>query len=331
MRHLNLILFILAVTSLFSCRQDSANDNDHWDLTVEQRDSLDFIRTHHYGINYNFTVTADSIQLESIIPNMLETAQAPSVPYVVRKNNKLVVADITYILSDSTKEKNYYIKVARDQETMGWVQEEYLLKNVVPCDPISQFIHTFSNGHIYLFCIITAIALLFFIFRLKKHHHIPFVHFQDIDSIYPTLLCVLTALAATLYGSMQKFSPELWAEYYYSPSLNPIGQPFILATFLLCVWLILIAFIATLDEVNKQLKHTDMISYLLGLGCTWLIIYVLFSQSVKIYIGYPLFLVYVSFAINQYHKFHLTKYICGHCGRPLHSLGECPYCHFINK
>ncbi len=331
MRPLDFILIFLTMASLFSCRQNPATSNDYWALTMEQRDSLDFIHSHHYGINYNFTVTADSIQLESTIPNQLETAQAANVPYVVRKHNTLVVADITYILSDSTKEKTYYIKVARDQETMGWIKESELLKKVVPCDPISQFIHTFSNSHIYFFCVITAIALLFFIYYLKKHRHIPFVHFQDIDSFYPTLLCTVTALAATLYGSMQKFSPELWAEYYYSPSLNPIGQPFILAAFLLCVWLILIAFIATLDEVTKQLKHTDMISYLSGLSCVWLIIYVVFSQSVKIYIGYPLFLVYVFFAVNQYRRHHIAKYICGQCGRPLRSLGECPYCHTFNK
>ena len=34
-----------------------------------------------------------------------------------------------------------WVKVARDQETMGWVHEKELLEKVVPVDSVSQFIH----------------------------------------------------------------------------------------------------------------------------------------------------------------------------------------------
>lgn len=331
MLHRNLLLLIL-IFPLVACHPDENKNTTGWDLTREQRDSLYFARTRHYSINYNFIITGDSLALNPIPPRQLISTFSETItPGMVYKGDKVVVADITYTENDSSRQRHWYIKIAHNQEVMGWVEEKLLRDNMVPCDPISQFIHTFSDTHIYLFCILIALALLFYIYRLKQHKHIPFIHFQDIDSIYPGLLCVTTALAATLYGSMQHFAPEIWQAYYFNPSLNPIGQPGILAAFLASVWMMLIAFIATLDEVNRQLRHMEMITYLLGLGCTWLIIYVVFSQSVKIYIGYPLFLAYLAFAWNQYRKHHLAPLVCGRCGRPLHHVGECPFCHAINK
>ena len=89
--------------------------------------------------------------------------------------------------------------------------------------------------------------------------------------------------------------------------------------------------VEALDETHKQLSHTYMIIYLLGLGCTWFIIYVVFSQGIKIYISYPLFIIYLAFAWRQYRRHHIAKYMCGRCGRPIRVLGRCPHCGAINK
>lgn len=326
------ILLLFLPLLILSCQQQKViNVNEYWDMSAEKRDSLDFIQLHHYSINYNFLLTADSLLLNPLSPNNSETFSEITSSIVVRKGDKLVVAATAYTLNDSTKKRTYFVKVARDQNTMGWVEEEFLQKNVVPCDPISQFIHTFSNNYIFGFVIIIVMALLFFIYRLKRHQHIPFVHFQDIDSIYPATLCVTTAFAAMLYGTIRSLMPNMWEDYYYSPTLNPIGQPFILGTFLVSVWVMVILFIATLEETHRQLKHSDMVIYLLGLGCCWIIIYVVFSQSVHIYLGYPLFIVYLIFAWLKYQRHHIAHYLCGKCGKPIHTLGRCPHCGAFNK
>ena len=330
MRYIKLFATLLALFIMVGCGMQSRHVANYWDLSKERQDSIDFAQTHHYTINYNFLVTADSLSLLPALPNESELFAQGSTPSIVRHNDKVVVS-ATILTTDSANKETFYIKIARDQETMGWIEEELLLKNVVPCDPISQFIHMFSNNYIYGFFIIIALSLLFYIYRLKKKQHIPFVHFQDIESIYPALLCIFTAFAAILYGFMQHYMPDVWEAYYYAPTLNPIGQQGILSMFITCTWIILILFIAALDETHKQLSHTDMIIYLLGLGCTWFIIYVVFSQGIKIYISYPLFIIYLAFAWRQYRRHHIAKYMCGRCGRPIRVLGRCPHCGAINK
>jgi len=323
------LLLLISACILTGCAPSSAPPN-YWDLSAEQRDSVDFVRHHHYSINYNFLVTADSLTLQPLLPQEAEIYAAEARPVTLHANDKIVVAATACTVDDSTQAKTWYIKVAHDQETMGWTEEQQLLRNVVPDDPVSQFIHTFSNNYIFGFCIILAMLLLFCIYRLKKHQHIPFVHFQDIDSAYPPLLCVVTALTAMVYGIMRTYTPGVWEAYYYDPSLNPIGQPPLLAVFLTCAWLILILFVSTLDEVMRRLGPSDALAYLLGLGSVWFIIYVVFSQTVGIYLAYPMFLAYLLLAWHCYRRHHVAPYLCGQCGRPLRALGRCPRCGAIN-
>lgn len=40
------------------------------------------------------------------------------------------------------------------------------------------------------------------------------VYFNDIDSLYPLLLCLLMAFCATIYESIQVFAPETWQHFY---------------------------------------------------------------------------------------------------------------------
>lgn len=322
--------FLFLIVLLFtSCRYKHPQISENWDLTDEQKDSLYFALTRHYTVNYNFTVIVDSLQLKSSPPKQAESFDIND-SCTVYQGNKLVVASILPLNPDSL-EKGYYIKVAHDQEKMGWISEDSLLAKTVPCDPISQFIHSFSNKHMQVFCILLAAAALFYLYQSKKKKRLPIVHFNDIDSLYPSLFCLLTALAATLYGSMQAFVPETWKEYYFNPTLNPFGQPFILAAFLSCVWLMLLTFLASLDDIHKQLNRSEAVTYILGLGCIWLLIYLLFSFSVQIYIGYIFLIAYIVFALHSYLHHYTAHYVCGQCGKPLHDLGRCPHCGAINK
>jgi hypothetical protein len=319
----------LVVAVFTSCRYHHTEVSENWDLTAEQRDSISFANTHHYTLNYNFTVSADSLILQANPPSNLPEEKVKD-SLTIYRDEKLVVADILKISTDTTP-TTFWIKVARDQETMGWIPEATLLKNVIPCDPISQFIHAFSNKHLFALYILMGIAACFYIYRITLRKRIFIVHFNDIHSFYPTLFCLFTALAATLYGSIQKFVPDTWQEFYFYPTLNPFGQPFILWAFIVNVWLMLLSGIATVDDVLKQLSLSEAVTYLFGLVCTSLVLYIFFSLSIQIYIGYPCLLVYAAFAIRRYLHHDVMPYLCGHCGKPLHHLGRCPYCGTMNK
>ena len=58
------IVAALAVLLAFtSCTYRRSALDMEWDYTPGQRDSIKFVRTHHYSQNYNFKVHADSLKL----------------------------------------------------------------------------------------------------------------------------------------------------------------------------------------------------------------------------------------------------------------------------
>jgi hypothetical protein len=125
------------------------------------------------------------------------------------------------------------------------------------------------------------------------------VHFNDIPSFYPTLLCLLVAASAVLYSSIQLFAPEMWRHFYYHPSLNPYALPWHLGLFVVFVWAILIVAIATVDDIRHHLPLGETILYLGGLAAVCAVDYVVFSITTLYYIGYPLLIAYIAFAIHR--------------------------------
>ena len=147
-----------------------------------------------------------------------------------------------------------WVKVARDQETIGWIQEHKLLENIVPIDPISQFIHLFSSSHTLPFFLVLAVFFLWFVYRAVQRKQIKLIGLNDIDSVFPIILSFLLAVAATVYNSIQHFVPETWEHYYYDPTLNPFEVPFILGLFIVCVGMILLFGVAMLDDLFHQVS-----------------------------------------------------------------------------
>ena len=191
------------------------------------------------------------------------------------------------------------MKVARDQLTFGWVHESDLLANVSPDDPISQFIDFFSDSHLLIFlgfCVMVGGA---YGLRRLMRKGAKIVHFNDIPSFYPTLLCLLVASSAVLYSSIQLFAPESWRHFYYHPSLNPYTLPWHLGLFITSVWAILIVTIATIDDVRHHLPLGQVILYLGGLAAVCAVDYVIFSLTTLYYIGYPLLIAYFVFALYR--------------------------------
>ena len=306
------------------------NDKDQieWSGTRSKVDSLAFRVKHHYSQGFNFVVIPDSLMLLRQQPeeavNDMKTDS-----FAVKKGKEVVVADIRILPND--KQDSVWVQIATEDYAFGWIHESQLLKQVVPADPISQFISTFSNIHLLIFLIVISIMGVGYLARkiLKKNAHI--VHLNDINSFYPTLLAVIVALSAAFYASIQLFAPETWREFYFHPSLNPFSQPLLLNIFLVLVWAMLIIGLATIDDVRRLLKSGDTLLYLSGLGAVCAVNYIVFSVLTLYYIGYPLLIVYIYYAFRIYLRKTRETYYCGNCGVRLHRKGRCPQCGAVNE
>ena len=307
------LLLLFCTLLLASCYNKGPITPDAWNLTEQQLDSISFYTTHHYSQGYNFVVSKDSLvvleqQNEMMpVPDILTseiTAGEETIPMlslvdsiILRKHDRLVVADIRTVVTDSID--SVWVKIARDQLTFGWVRESELLSAVSPDDPISQFIDFFSDTHLLFFLAFCALVLGAYGVRHLLRKGAKIVHFNDIPSFYPTLLCLLVAASAVLYSSIQLFAPEMWRHFYYHPSLNPFALPWHLGLFVVFVWSLLIVAIATVDDVRHHLPLGGTILYLGGLAAVCAVDYVVFSVTTLYYIGYPLLIAYVYFAIRR--------------------------------
>ena len=307
-----LSLFVIGVLSLLftGCYHQTPETSDAWIVTEEQMDSISFYTTHHYTHNYNFLVTADTLWL------------------AVVRDDRLVVADIMTLSSDTID--SVWVQVARDQMTMGWIHEQQMLPGVAPDNPISQFITFFSDTHLLIMLAFLVVVLAAYTLRMAYRHNARIVHFNDIPSVYPMLLAILVSASAVFYSTIQLADPDSWRHYYYHPTLNPFAVPLHLSLFLISVWAMLLIAIAALDDIRRQLSFTEAILYCLGLMGVLAIDYVVFSISTLYYIGYPLLIAYVAFAIYQYVHHGRAVYICGQCGATLHQKGKCPHCGTVN-
>ena len=324
----SLLLFLLVLLCSSCYHQNTKNINENLLDSVGQNDSSHFKATHHYSSNYNFVVKADSLVLSKQQPEeTLSHLQEDSL--VVYKNDHLVVADIRIMSADSID--SVWVQVARDQQTFGWIHESKLLPNVVPDDPISLFISTFSDTHLLVFLVIIVLISVYYIMRKLLSASLPIVHLRDINSIYPTLLVLLVATSATFYASIQLFAPQVWHHFYFHPTLNPFSVPLPLNLFLLSVWAILLIGLAAIDDVRHLLPLGDAVLYLCGLAAVCAVNYIIFSVSTLYYIGYPLLIVYVYWAIKRYIKMPRIKFVCGNCGMPLEKSRRCKHCGALNE
>lgn len=311
------------VMLLASCYNNATPSPDAWDLTDRQIDSISFSTTHHYAQGFNFVMKGDSLTLYG---------EQPSEPQydstTVYHGDRLVVADIATVPADTVD--SVWVKVARDQSTMGWTRESCLLDKVEPDDPISKFIDTFSDTHLLIFLSLVGVVGALYGLRLLMRRKARIVHFHDIDSFYPALLAVLIAVSATLYSSIQLFGADSWRHFYYHPSLNPFALPPHLALFVSLVWLIVIVALAVADDIRHQLPFGEAILYLCGLCAVCAVDYIVFSISTLYYIGYPLLVAYIVFAVYRYRRHSHPRYVCGNCGAKLSGKGRCPVCGAMN-
>ena len=281
-------------------------------------------RERHYTTNFNFVVIADSISLQVEKPMHNDISHMVLDTVYVVNGDPLVVAQIAVIPEDSVD--SVWVKVARDQMTMGWIHESDLLPAVVPNDPISMFIHLFSQRHLWWF--VSLIGVVGLVLLVRRMYSKPFrmVHFNDIASIYPTLLCLSLCLSTLIYTGIQKHVPETWVQFYFHPTLNPFDLPLVLGAFVSSVWLMIILLVTVLDEVRRTLPYSEAMLYLSSLMAVLMLEYLVFSLSATIYADYPILAVYAVWAIRRYWRLYRPRMICGACGSKMHTAGRCPKC-----
>ena len=296
-----MILMLLGVVLTFSsCYHRHSSRGQHAALVEysnKQLDSISFSTTHHYTNKYNFVVAADSLLLIRQQPE--EYVSGLSIDsFAVKKNCLLVVSDIRMIPQDSVD--SVWVQLATEDNDFGWTHESNMLPKVVPDDPISQFIMTFSNVHLLIFLIIIVLIGVAYLVRKIFSQNAKIVHFNDIDSPYPTALVLTVSLSAAFYATIQTFMPEMWRHFYFHPTLNPFAVPRVLGFFLASVWAILILALACVDEVKHRMSMGEGILYLGGLVGMCAIDYIVFSISTLYYVGYVLLIVYFWYAIRAY-------------------------------
>ena len=324
-KFLPILLLLMMLSACF--HRPTARHRASVVLTEQQLDSIAFARTHHYTINYNFVVRADSLMLTRQMPE--ETvSNLPTDSFAIGKEERLVVADIRILPADSVD--SVWVQLAHEQGMFGWVHESEMLKFVEPDDPISQFISFFSDEHLLIFLLVFVLIITAYgMYKLlRRNAHI--VHFNDIATFYPTLFALVVATSATLYASIQMFCPEEWQEFYFHPTLNPFSQPRLLALFLSSVWAILIVGIAVVDDTFRHLNVSDGVLYLLGLAGVCAVCYIVFTITTMYYVGYLLLVAYIAFALWRYFTHTRSKFICGNCGLQIKKKGRCPHCGALN-
>lgn len=283
-------------------------------------DSLQVLHEHPYALNSNFKVTADTLWLYRL----------PFTDSIfVGEGDELVVAEFSVYPKDSID--SVWVKVARDQETIGWLREKQLLENIVPVDPISQCIRFFTNSRMTVFTGALVIFLLGVIHYIARKKHIRQIWMNGIDSFFPVTLSWLFAASAVIYNSIQHFTPEIWERYYYSPSLNPFDLPPMLGLFILCAWLIVLLGMALLDDFFHQATTIEAgVFYLMELTSCCIMLYTLLA-CLWIYAAYVCFAAYSVWCILRLRKANRYPYACGACGAKMRSKGICPHCGAFNE
>ena len=292
-------------------------------LSKETRDSLAYLFERHYTWNTNLEVLADSVNLAC-----LPVKDCYNMLY---RGDRVVVAEFAIHPADSVD--SVWVKLAHSQEVQGWLRESEMMHAFVPTDSISQAIYLFSDTHAFLFySLFLSLFVAVWLFRAFRRKQLRMVYFNDIDSLYPLLLCLLMAFCATIYESIQVFAPETWQHFYFNPTLSPFKVPLVLSAFLMGIWLFIVVLLAVLDDLFRQLSPAAAVFYLLGLASCCIFCYFFLYPTTSIYVGYLFLTAFVWVFLKRLRISLLaSRYRCGRCGQKLREKGVCPHCGAINE
>lgn len=315
-------LCLLALLLLASSCHYTRPQLDDSVLSREARDSLVCLYEHHYTRNTNLEVYADSVRLACL--------PVKDCYNLLRRGDRVVVAEVAIHPADSVD--SVWVKLAHSQEVQGWLREGEMMRAFVPTDSLSQAIHLFSDTHASYFLAVFALFVAVWLLRAFRRKQLQLVYFNDIDSVYPLLLCLLMATSATIYESMQVFVPDTWLHFYFNPTLSPFRVPPVLSLFLFSIWLFVVVLLAVLDDLFRQLSAAAAIFYLLGLASCCIFCYFFFILTTSVYVGYLFLAAFFCLFLKRLRiSLRASRYRCGRCGQKLMQKGVCPHCGAVNE
>lgn len=298
MKKILVILLIMCSFCSIHAQKEFSADSDSvriLDLTPQQKDSLVFRLTHHYTQNFNFLVKADSLTL---VPREGDIIQDTCHVY---DGELIAVAEIKAIPGDSID--SIWVKVAHDQLTMGWIPESELLEGAIPNDEISEILYAMTTSRGFWMSALLVFGICAYFFHRGESRQLYILKFGEMKSVYPFLFLGLIGVLGATYATIQNFVPEYWQEYYYHPILTPWHLPPIMALLVSLMWLVIIVFIAVIDEVYNHFYFVPGMAYIFELLGLAMFVYLIISQSILLYVGYlilPAFLVSIVWAYRHY-------------------------------
>ena len=291
-------LIVTALCLLASCSYHSTEHNNKWTLTQSQRDSIAFSTYHHYNVGYNFLCTADSLWLHPHPEGMALNLDYPQENTYLYEDDDFVITEVFRNKNiDKTTLDSIWLCVGSDGIPLGWISEYELLHNATPVDPISRFMdacHRLTHRLNGMFGnnVIIPLLLLLISFQIKSAK----IHIIKEKSIYIHLFSIAAITSGCILATIKCLMPELWQHFYFYPSLNPVGQPPMLALYLSTVWLSIILFLAIFFDLKDKTSFgrllltmtlAAILAILLYYGCSMLrplylvcIVYVVFVTAV---------------------------------------------------
>ena len=310
-----------ATVLLSSCRYSAPAPEETDSLPARQRDSIAHLYEYHSTFGTILIVQTDTLLLSQLpIEGLYDT---------LYRGDTVAVAEFMTNPADSID--SVWVKLAHDQQLQGWIHEQEVNDFLMPINPISYGIRQFSALHTRIFSLLFVLFFVYYFFHRRKNRKLYLIFYHDIDSLYPLLLCFVTAFCATLYESMQMFYPETWEHFYFNPTLNPFRVPLVLSLFLLGIWSFIILFIAAAEDILKMLPLKSALFYFSGLILACIVCYLLFIVAVHLWVGYLLLPLFALPLVRKARGPHAYRYRCGRCGTLLKEKGKCPSCGAINK
>ncbi len=279
-----------------------------------------------YDVGYNFTVRADSLMLMDERPmHWSEGVSSESGTVMLHAGDRIVVASIVVIPEDTTD--SIWVQVARDQQTMGWTHQGTLLQGTSPDDPISTLMHYIARRPNLVLMLLGAATLALCLLYRHRHPRTPLICADDITAAAPSLLLSCAVAAALLHTYIMHAVPQEWVRFYFHPSINPLTQPPALRAFIIAVWGMVAASVASAEAAFTLLPLRQAPVYLLSLAAMATIL----TEAITMLQAIPLLAAATGLAaiagIARHYMSHTrARYICGRCGTGLHDKGRCPRC-----
>ncbi|MBQ7742411.1 MAG: hypothetical protein IJT90_05765 [Bacteroidaceae bacterium] len=292
-------LIITALCVLASCSYQSTEHNNKWTLTQSQRDSIAFSTYHHYNVGYNFLCIADSMLLGSHPEGTDLKLDYPHEDVYLYEDDDFVVTEI-FRNPNVTKTSidSIWLCVGSDGIPLGWISEYDLHHNSTPVDPISRFMAFCGNlrdkllsGWIGKNFIIFLLIYLILI-QIKKQNLILIK--QTERSIYTYLFWFSAVSAGTIYATIKCLTPEMWEEFYYHPSLNPVGQPPMIALYLSLMWLNIIFYIAIFFDLKDRVSLGKTLLIMTLAAIIGICFYICLAALKEIFLIYGIYIILVA-------------------------------------